>query len=200
MSHDLPGFHPMPTAPVAHRSLALPFLSITFVIVLVILIIIYPPLMVIAFDIAVIGGAILLVTIIANMWRHEIQRLGKMMTNLTSALNVHPEQQEECEQYYVLSSVTQSIQTLKEKKQLDANEKKQLRYLERQQMKNQMVLAKRGIVWTLRLLSPFHKAGYPTLLDNVRTIFQDPKFLALRLTLIVWFLFSMTIVFLIVKK
>ncbi len=174
--------------------LALPIILITALIVLTVLITLYPPLMIIGLDVAVIGGAILLVTVVANMWRHEVQRLAGMMKDLTIYLKVHPAQQEECEQYYVLSSVTQSLNTLKQKESLTPDEKKRLRYLQKQKAVNSSRLFKRAVVWTFKLIIPIHIDGYPTLVDNLKTIFHDPKFLALKMTIIVWFLFSIFII------
>jgi hypothetical protein len=182
------------------HSFTLPIIVIILLIVLTILITLYPPLMIVGLDIAVIGGAILLVTVIANIWHHEIQRIAGMMKDLKTYLNIHPAQQEEYEQYYVLSSVNQSIGTLTEKKALNKEEKKQLRYLKRQKFKNMMLLGKRGTVWALKLIIPLNIDGYPTLIDNLKTIFKEPKFLALKMTIIIWFLFSLFILFYFLRR
>jgi len=190
------------TAPLAvpKHSLVGPILLIMVLIILTIFIILYPPLMIIGLDIVVVGGTILLVTVIAHIWRHEIERLGEMMKDLKTYLDMHPAQQEECEQYYVLSSVQQSIGTLKQKPTLNTREKKQLRYLKIQQLKNMVRLAKRAAVWAIKLIIPLQREGYPTLVDNLKTIFKEPRFLALKMTIIIWFLFSLFILGYILKR
>lgn len=176
-----------------HHSI-LPITLIFFLLCLVIAIILYPPIMIIGLDIAVVGGAILIVTVIANIWHHEIQRLASLMKDLEEYLHVHPAQQEECEQYYILSSVNQSLDTLKQKRGLTIEEKKQLHYLKKQKLINTTRLCTRGVIWAIKLLIPIRLHGYPTLIDNLKTIFKEPKFLALKMTIIIWLLFSLFIV------
>ncbi|MBT3817025.1 MAG: hypothetical protein HOE80_04620 [Candidatus Magasanikbacteria bacterium] len=150
----------------------------------------YPPVMVIALDISVIAGGLLIVTILANIWKHEIDRIGKLFKNLNTQGLAEP-QQEEYESYQILKSTAQSIQTMQNQPIIGKDDKRRLRYLKRQQTVNSFRLVGHASLWIIRLFSPFKKSGYPTFFDNVRTIFSNPKFLALRVAILIWFLFSL---------
>lgn len=145
----------------------------------------YPPLMILGLDVLVVVGIVLLVTGLSHLWKHEIERLGKLMEDAEDAAALAPVQREEYEQYQILTSVSRSMAPLKRKKKLSGWEKEQLRYLKKQERSNEIKLFKRMLHWNSRA---FFKRGphHPTLAQNLSTILKEPRFFPVRMLGLVW--------------
>lgn len=160
----------------------------------------YPPLMILGLDLLVIAGIILIPVIASKAWRYEIDRIGKIMRDLEHHMDafhrLDTQQQEEYEQYHILKSTEQSIQTLTDQQQaLTKEQRHQLRYLRYQNIINKLRLIKRAAVWTVRGMHPKRLPNHPSLGQNIRTIFVDGQFQSLRHLIIVWLLISFLIAY-----
>ena len=166
-------------------------ISIASILVLFLLLVaFYPPIMVVALDIAVIAGALLIVTILANIWKHEIEHIEKMFHDINSD-KLDETQQKDYESYQILKSTAKNIEMMKNLPSLNKKDKQRLRYLQRQNTFNSIKLVAHAFKWLLKLFIPIKKTNRPTLWNNMKTVFSNPRFLALRITILIWLLFTL---------
>ncbi len=152
----------------------------------------YPPAIIFSLDMLVIIGVMLVPVLIGKIWRHEIDRVGRIMRDIEHHMEafrtLNQRDQEEYEQYHILKSTEQSIETLKQSaEKLSKEQKQQLHYLQKQNAINKMQLFKRALLWALNGLLP-HK-----LVQNIRTVFTDKKFSALRSFIFLWIIATLII-------
>lgn len=161
----------------------------------------YPPLMIFALDLLVIGGFILIPFALGKLWRHEIHKVGELMKNIEEHKSAYHRlnkvQKEQFEQYSVLKSTEQSMNVLLEQPQnkLSEDQKEQLNFLQKQTRVNRLRLLGQWIKWSFYTINPFTQEPHPSLVENLMIIFSQKQFRAIRSFLIVWLLLSLVVIY-----